>query len=316
MTKLNEDKIIRIFQTQLGNKKFIPEDVEVFKIGKMVCVIKTDALVESTDVPPQMKLAEAARKSMVAPVSDFAAKGVKPLYGVISLTIPRRLSTSKIRHIANGLGKAAKEFNIKILGGDTNEGKELVIQVTLFGITKKIISRKGSKINDIIVTTGPFGYSSAGLKILLKQKKASKKFANKAKKSVLRPIPRLKFGIKNQENLSASMDSSDGLSTTLNELAKQSKKKFVITDIPVKQDLIEFAKRNSLNAMDLIFNGGEEYEIIATVSPSNLAKIKKSAKNMKIPLYQIGYVTKGNGVILQNGTKNIPIKDGGWKHFG
>jgi len=315
MTKLNEDKIIRIFQTQLGNKKFTPEDVEVFKIGKRVCVIKTDTLVESTDVPPQMKLTEAARKSLVAPVSDFAAKGVKPLYGVISLTIPRRFSTSKIRNIAIGLGKAAKEFDIKILGGDTNEGQELVIQVTLFGTTKKIVTRKGSKINDIIIATGPFGYSSAGLKILLNQKKALKKFASKARKSVLRPIPRLEFGIKNQGNLSASMDSSDGLSTTLNELAKQSKKKFVITNIPAKQDLIEFAKRNSLNAMDLIFNGGEEYEIIATVRPSNLAKIKKSAKNMKIPLYQIGYVTKGNGVILQNGTKKIPIKDRGWKHF-
>jgi len=71
------------------------------------------------------------------------------------------------------------------LGGDTNEGKELVISFSLFGITEKIVRRKGAKINDIIITSGPFGYTSAGLNILLKNKKHSKKFESRAKRASL-----------------------------------------------------------------------------------------------------------------------------------
>ena len=183
MTKLNERKIIQIFQKNMGNKKFVSEDVEFFKIGKTNFVLKVDTLVQSTDIPNGMSLQDAARKSVVAPVSDFASKGVKPEFGLISITIPKKLSDKKIKDIASALGKASKEFGFKFLGGDTNEGKEIVIHILLFGSTKKIISRRGAKTNDKIITTGPFGYSSAGLKILLEKKKASGKFSKKAKKS-------------------------------------------------------------------------------------------------------------------------------------
>ena len=62
------------------------------------------------------------------------------------------------------------------------------------------------------------------------------------------------------------MDSSDGLSTTLNEMSNQSKKKFVITRMPSENDVFDFASSSRLNANDLILNGGEEYEIVATVN--------------------------------------------------
>ena len=55
MSRLNEKKIIEIFQSRLGNKCFVPEDVEFFKIGKKYLITKVDTLVESTDVPPGMK---------------------------------------------------------------------------------------------------------------------------------------------------------------------------------------------------------------------------------------------------------------------
>ena len=315
MLKLNEKKIIAIFQKQLGNKKFVSEDVEIFRIGKTSLVTKVDTLVESTDIPLEMKLDEAARKSIVACVSDFAAKGVKPLFGMVSVTIPKQFSKSKIMSLAHGLGKASKEFDFKLIGGDTNEGKELVINISLFGIAKKIVKRKGAKINDIIITTGPFGYSLAGLKILLEKKKATRGFSKKAKKIVFSPMPKLKFGIINQKFFSSSMDSSDGLSSTLNEMSKQSRKKFILTKLPANQDLFEFAESNRLDPIDLIFNGGEEYEIVATVCPTNLAKVRGSARAQKIPLFEIGYVKSGFGVTYKTDTKAIQIEDRGWLHF-
>ena len=314
MNKLNENQIIKLFQKQLGNRKFVSEDVEFFRIGKTNFVINVDTLVESTDIPPRTKVSDAVRKSVVACVSDFAAKGVKPLYGVISITLSRKFSKSKILEIIKSIGNAAEEFDFKILGGDTNEGKEIVIEVILIGSTDKIVPRKGAKIGDLVFVTGPFGYSAAGLKILLEKKKACKKFRKKAKSFCLRPIPRLKFGIKASNYFSSSMDSSDGLSTTLNELSRQSRSKFVLTKIPCNTDLIKFSKFNKLNLKNLVFNGGEEYEIVFTASPKNRSKLVRIAKKLKTPLLEIGYVSKGKGVYLQNG-KTTKIKDAGWQHF-
>jgi thiamine-monophosphate kinase len=314
MIKLDETQIIRIFQ-KFANKKIIAEDVEIFKIGKNFGIIKTDTLVESTDVPSNMKPSEIARKSIVAPVSDFTAKGIKPLYCIISVSMPRKYSKPKIVQLAKGFRDVSREFGFKILGGDTNEAKELVISATLCGLGKKITHRKGAKVGDLIVTSGSFGTASAGLKILLHGKKAATNFEKLAKKTVLHPTPRLDFGISCAKYLSSSMDSSDGLSTTLTEMARQSRKKFLITKIPKDDRLDEFAKKNRLDLIDLVFNGGEEYEVVATVSPKNLAKIKKIASAKKIKLFQIGHVKNGSGVFLQGQKKTIKIRDRGWSHF-
>jgi thiamine-monophosphate kinase len=262
-----------------------------------------------------MKLEDVARKSIVSCVSDFAAKGVRPIFGIVSLTIPKRLSRSNIESLAKGFQRAAREFELKILGGDTNEGKELVVNFSLFGVSEKIVNRKGAKTNHVIITSGPFGYSGAGLSILLKNKNGSKKFEAKAKRAVFRPNCRLTFGLKNKNYFSSSMDSSDGLSTTLNEMSSQSKKKFVVTRMPSENDVFDFASSNGLNTNDLIFNSGEEYEIVATASTSNLPRIKKYAKKHRIKLYEIGYVTKGSGVFYKKDGKLIRIKDKGWQHL-
>ena len=337
MNKLSEKKIIELFQNTLGNTNFVPEDVESFKIGKEQLVVKVDTFVESTDLPPKMKLEDAARKSIVSCVSDFASKGVKPIFGIVSLTIPKKLSRSNIQSLAKGFQIATREFGLKILGGDTNGGKELVITFSLFGTAKKIVKRNGAKTNDLIICSGPFGYSAAGISILLENNKCSKTFGVKAKRSVFRPNCRLEFGLKNKNYFSSAMDSSDGLSTTLNEMSKQSKKKFIITRTPSEKDISAFADLNRIHVEDLIFNGGEEYEIVATISRTHLERIKKYAKNHKIRLYEIGYVTKGRGVFLGRTAadslgykckgnrilnKNFPyienfgvqIKDKGWQH--
>lgn len=315
MTKLSEDKIIKIFQTKLGNKKFISEDVEAFTLGKTKIIAKIDTMVESTDIPKKMKLSDAARKSVIACVSDFAAKGVKPEYGIISINLPKTISHAKIDNIVNGFKKACKEYGISIIGGDTNAGKEIVFNVCIFGNSNKIVTRKGSNKDDLIFVTGPFGYTSIGLNILMNNKKEKNNFVKKSIKSVINPKPKLSFGLKNKKYFSSSMDSSDGLSTTLNEMAKQSGKKFIVDQMPLNKDLEDYVKKKNLNLNSIIFNGGEEYEFVFTVPVKHRKNIIKNAKLLKTPIIEIGYVTSGKGVFLKNNNKNIIIKDLGWKHF-
>ncbi len=317
MTKLDESSIIKIFQSRLGNRKFVPEDVEVFNLGKTKIIAKTDTLVESTDIPSGMKLADAARKSVVACVSDFAAKGIKPQYGIISVNLPGTVSRPQINEIARGFRKACDEYDISILGGDTNSGRETVFNVCIFGRTGKIVSRKGAKTGDLIFVTGPFGYTAAGLNMLLGKRYGNGNFAKKSIRTVTRPRPRLGFGIKNKRYFSSSMDSSDGLSTTLNEMSKQSKKKFVINNTPSNKDLREYAESQKLDLNKLVFHGGEEYEIVFTASPRHGQIIKKNAKLLKIPVVEIGYVASGRrrGVFVQEKNRQVRLKDLGWRHF-
>ncbi|AJZ76388.1 thiamine-phosphate kinase [Candidatus Nitrosotenuis cloacae] len=314
MNKLDERKIIDIFQKKLVKDNH-HEDVEIFRLGKKFGVIKTDTLVESTDVPPQMRPEQIARKSMVAPLSDFASKGVKPRHGIISISLPRGYPRSKLISLAKGFKDTSRQFGVKILGGDTNEAKEIVISVMLFGIASRITARSGAKQRDIIVTTGNFGRTSAGLGILLHKNRSPEKFRKLATNSVLLPKPRLEFGVLAAKYFSSSMDSSDGLSTTLTQMSAASKKRFIITQVPKDVELDEFSKDNHLNAVDLVFNGGEEYEIVATISPKNIEKIKKIAKAKKINLIQIGHVENGKGVLFQHGKKQTRVKDKGWTHF-
>ena len=230
MKKLNEKEIIRIFR----QKKNLAEDVELFHLGKELCAANIDTLVESTDIPAKSDFVDIARKSVVSSVSDFAAKGIIPKFCIISVTIPKTFSKNQITKMATGFRKACNEFDLEFLGGDTNEGKEIVIHVVLFGKAGKIVPRNGARNGDIIITTGPFGYTSSALQILLKKKKSTKKFSNIAKTKFFHPIPRLKFGIACRNLLSSSIDSSDGLSSCLQELSASSKKRFVITKIPCK----------------------------------------------------------------------------------
>jgi thiamine-monophosphate kinase len=315
MKKLDETAIIKIFQTGFGKKDFESEDVEILNLDKIKIIAKTDTLVESTDIPSKMKLSDAARKSVVACVSDFAAKGVKPKYGMISINLPKTISRSKINEIVSGFKKACKEFDISIIGGDTNGGKEIVFNVCLFGITDRIVTRKGSKKGDLIFVTGPFGYTSAGLSMLLGKKKGKEVFVKKAIKSVINPKPKLDFGLKNKKYFSSSMDSSDGLSTTLNEMSKQSKNKFIINKIPVLKDLENYVEFYKLDLNNMVFNGGEEYEFIFTASPKHKKIIEKNAVLLKTKIIEIGYVTLGKGVYIKKNNNFINLKDSGWKHF-
>ncbi len=311
MKKLSEKKIIEI----MNKKKFLSEDVEVFRLGNEQCAVCVDTLVESTDIPKGSKLLDMSRKSVVSSVSDFAAKGIIPKFCIISLTLPKTISKKQVQELSKGFSKACKEFKIQLLGGDTNQGTEISIHVVLFGNLKTHTKRKDAKIGDIICTTGPFGYTAAALDILLKKRKANKAFSKKSKNLFFRPNPRLEFGHKSANIISSSIDSSDGLSTCLNELSNQSKKRFLITRIPTNKDVIEFSKKNNVSLNKLVFDGGEEFELVFTVMPKNLKKIRMLAKKSKISIFEIGHVSKGKGVFFDDGNSSFMIKDNGWQHF-
>jgi thiamine-monophosphate kinase len=294
MTKLDEREIIRIFADRLG----IADLDDVALLGKNI-VFKADMLVASTDVPHGMEPWQVARKSIVACVSDLAAKGVMPHAAMISLGLPKNCTRPYLEGLAKGFAGAAKEFGLKIVGGDTNEAKGLVIDCSMIGFVKgKMPTRKGARPGDAVVVSGMFGLSPAGLAILMRNAVAAGAFRKQAAESVLMPKPRQRFGIALAKYFSSSIDSSDGLAISLYELASQSGVNIVIESMPATDGVEEFARENGLDAHELVFHGGEEYEIVATISRSKLKQAESAARKAGTAFQVIGRVQRGTGDVF------------------
>lgn len=309
MTKLDENEIIRIFANKFGLKKL--DDVALLEKG---IVFKSDMLVASTDVPIGMKAWQVARKSVVSCVSDLAAKGVIPHAAIISLGIPKTCQMQYIKGLAKGFATASSEFGVRIVGGDTNEACELVIDCNMIGFALgRVPTRAGARPGDIVIISGKFGYAPAGLAILMRNAiPASNLFKKQAIESVLYPKPRLRFGLALAKYFSSSIDSSDGLAISLYELAKQAGVDIVIENIPAIERLHEFALENSLNFDELVFYGGEEYEIVATIPQAKLPRAILAAKKAGVVLHAIGRVRRGAGDVF---VRNILLEHKGHRHF-
>jgi thiamine-monophosphate kinase len=322
--RLGERKIIEIIQNQLELMPKMPipfgDDVSAYNIGNgNLAVLKTDMLVDKTDVPPNMSLWQAARKAVIMNISDFAAKGVKPLVILVSLGLPRKLTDKDIKEIGRGLNAGAREYGAYIVGGDTNEASDLVISISLFGMAKKdgVMLRSGAKPGDLVAVTGSFGKTAAGLKILLDGLKVQSKIRKVLVESILMPHARLKEGLALSQTkaVTAAIDSSDGLAWSLYEIARASKVGFLLSKLPAAEEVGKFAKVNRLEALELTFYGGEEYELVLTLKPKLWGKAERAVEEVGGELLRIGTVTEERQVLLEIGGKRQGIEARGWEHF-
>ena len=308
MRKLDEKEIIRIFASKLAITDF--DDVALAGNG---VVLKADMLVASTDVPAVMEPWQVARKSVVSCVSDLAAKGIQPHAAMISLGIPENCTRPYIEGLAQGFAIASREFAVKIVGGDTNKANGLVIDCSIIGFTRvKMPTRKGARPGDFVVVSGRFGLQPAGLAILMRKAAAAGIFRKQAVESVLEPGPKLDFGLALSHYFSSSIDSSDGLAISLYELAGQSGVNIRIEKVPFAAGVEEFARENGLDANDLVFYGGEEYEIVATIPSSRINRAVSAAKKAGAEIHIIGRVQRGTGDVFIG--KKL-LEDRGYVHF-
>ncbi len=322
--ELGERRIIKLIQSRLTAMAGMPipfgDDVSAVEIGKgRVAVLKTDMLVDKTDVPRGMSLWQAARKAVVMNVSDFAAKGVEPVALLVSLGLPRDIMRKDVEEIARGLNAGAREYGAYVIGGDTNEASDLVVSVSLFGTAKRkaLMLRSGAKAGDIVAVTGFFGKTAAGLRLLLDGYAASKELREVLLASVCMPKARLCEGLAlcGSGAVSASIDSSDGLAWSLHELARMSDVGFVVSSVPVADEVRRFAEFNGLDALELALYGGEEYELVVTVKPKRWVVAETAVEAAGGRLLPIGKVTRDRQVLLNVNGEKCPVAARGWEHF-
>ena len=321
---LGERGIIEIMLRHITPMPGMPipfwDDVMAISLGDgRAIVLNTDMLVWSTDVPRGMTHRQAARKAVVMNFSDLGAKGVRPTAFLSNLALPRDISVEAVEELARGFEEGAREYGGYVIGGDTNEADDIIISGVAIGVAEErtLIKREGGEPGDVLATTGYFGDTAAAFKMLLEGYEAPDGIEAGILESVYTPRARVEEGVALAEAGAATscIDSSDGLARSLYDLSRSSGLGFRVSRVPVSQNARRFAEHNDLDPEALALYGGEEYELVFTVSPERLGKAKEALLRAGCTLIEVGRVTEEKEIVHTEGGVSTPIERGGWDHF-
>lgn len=312
---LDEEDVVRLIWKRiskpLGRDPFDDDVAWIPGVSSKLFIVKADMLVAATDCPKQMTASEIAKKAVTSCVSDFAAKGVKPSYCVVSIGLPKKLASKKfVSALGEGLANAQNNYGLKIIAGDMSAtSMDLVIDCSALGFSHRIVKRNGARPGDLVGVSGSFGHQSAGLLLLMgRARSRDSRFKKLAIRSVLEPTARLELGTRISPYLSSSIDSSDGLALSLYHLAESSHVSIELNSLPTSEGVKGFAKRNRARLRDLVLFGGEEYEIVCTFDPKHRSLLES-----------MGVLTIGR-VVKESATPTVSYEDNqvqrrGWLHF-
>src|ERR1051325_4863967 len=303
------------------------DDAAVFRssAGKET-VISADLLVEDIDfrrttTPPFLL----GHKALAVSLSDIAAMGARPLWSLISIGVPEDVwQTEFVNHFYDGLLELANHYGVQLIGGDTSRTNEsIVIDSVVVGecATGKAVMRSGATPGDQIFVTGSLGAAAAGLRLIERGAHLADEDSQKLDHVLirqLRPEPRVGWGIVlGEERLATSMiDLSDGLSSDLNHLCEASGVGALIDSslLPIHNRVVELCGRRALDPLQLALHGGEDFELLFTIKPADIARLPRRVDGIEIK--RIGTLRSASeGVKISEGARTWELKPGGWKHF-
>jgi len=290
----------------------------IAKDAKSDLTITADLFVEDVDFRLNWTKPEfVGHKALAVSLSDIAAMGAKPVWAMVSIGIPEIVwKTNFVEKFYQGWFALAKKHKVSLVGGDVSKTPEtIVIDSIAAGEVKKnrAVLRSDAKAGDLIFVTGSLGGASAALNLL----ENGENFENSKRKNLLlrqlAPNPQIKIGrILGEENLATAMiDLSDGLSSDLAHLCRESRVGATIyaDKIPVDKNIPQ-----SFGDFSQILSGGEDFELLFTVSRKKISRLEKRLNKHKIT--HIGNITEIVGKIeLIEHDKSSVLEPKGFRHF-
>ena len=268
-------------------------------------IITTDQIAEGVDFFAFDPPAQIAQKALRVNISDLAAKGARPEFYLLALTLPPGFTKEWLSDFAAGLKTDQDTFGISLLGGDTSRGEILSIGITAFGFVPegKMIKRSGARVGDAVYVTGTIGDSGGGLAIFKREKHSlSEQERDYLIGRYRLPEPPVTLAETLRGLASASVDVSDGLIADLGHLAAASGVRIVVEGekVPLSAPLNQlWGERALLRAVA----AGDDYQIAFTAKPG-----------LEGPFTQIGRVEEGTGVVLMLAGAETPVASG-YRHF-
>ncbi|MEO6394204.1 MAG: thiamine-phosphate kinase [Pyrinomonadaceae bacterium] len=300
------------------------------KDAKTDLVVTTDLLVEEIDFRRDWAIPELlGHKALAVSLSDVAAMGAVPRWAMVSIGLPAaRWRAGFLKKFYDGWFALAEQVGVQLIGGDTSSTPDhIVIDSMVLGEVRRgrAVMRSGARPGDQIYVTGQLGGAAGGLGSLQAGSRLHISARHRKKVSAtealllrqLRPSARTAWGklLGDKRLATAMIDISDGLSSDLAHICRASGAGALVEAeaIPVDQHLRSI-EMNSSKTLGLALNGGEDFELLFTVSADKAKKLTTEVEG--VPVARIGEITDRSGQILINENGRwTALEAAGFDHF-
>ena len=322
----------------------VGDDCAVLHYPDKEVLVTTDMLMEGVHFDlTYIDMQHLGYKSAMVNISDVFAMNGTPRQMTVSLALSKRFTVEDIELFYSGLRMACDKWGIDIVGGDTTSSfTGMAISITCIGEAPKadIVYRNGAKETDLICVSGDLGASYMGLQLLEREKSVYYQMVNEHRKKFAgaeaqHPIPDFQPDFAGKEYLlqrqlkpeargdiiqrlheagirpTAMMDISDGLSSELMHICKQSHRgcRVFEKNIPIDYQTAVMAEEMNMNVTTCALNGGEDYELLFTVPIGDYEKIQ-NVDDVKL----IGHITKPElgCMLVTRDDQEFELKAQGW----
>ena len=313
-----------------STKKGVGDDAAVLKFGDKQALVTTDLLIEGVHFDlSYVPLKHLGYKAVMVNLSDVYAMNGSATQITVSIAISNRFPLEAVEELYSGIQLACDTYEVDLIGGDTTSSTTgLLISVTAIGEAKAddVVYRNGAKMNDLLVVSGDLGASYLGLQVLEREKQVFKVNPNsqpdldaytylverqlkpEARKDIIELLEELEV------KPTSMIDISDGLSSEIIHLCTQSEVGCSLYEdkIPLDPQVISTCEEFDLNSTTVALSGGEDYELLFTISQEDFLKVKANPH-----LSVIGHMTEKNeGVnLITRANQRIPLTAQGWNSF-
>ena len=312
-------------------------------------VTSTDMLIQSSHFPKGMTYFQMGYKSVVVNVSDLASMGAENIGFLLNIAIPKDMLLDDFDDLICGVIRACDNYNIPLIGGDTNEANEIIISGTAIGQVDKdkALMKYGFEKGDLVCISDELGYAALGFELLSLKEKDPNLYQEKTDEikeidstiidlallKALKPEAKYDEGHILREHNTANnrisaTDITDGLASEFYEILNSDKKYIKLNDsissnsyskgiriyeekLPVEDEFKEIADILGLNYLDLFLHVGEDFEFLFTIN-----KELDDQLSREMHYYAIGEITDNNTVeiLLSNGQIQ-KISSRGYQHL-
>lgn len=327
-----------------STKYSVGDDCAVLSYPDTQVLVTTDLLMEGVHFDlTYIDLQHLGYKSAMVNISDVFAMNGTPRQITVSLAISKRFTVEDMEQFYSGLRLACDKWGVDIVGGDTTSSYTgLAISITCIGEARKedIVYRNGAHNTDLICVSGDLGAAYMGLQLLEREKVVYYQMVDEAKRKAKAgglpaQIPEFQPDFAGKEYLlqrqlqteargdiikklreagirpTAMMDVSDGLSSELIHICKQSGVgcRIFEKELPIDYQTAVMAEEMEMNVTTCALNGGEDYELLFTVPIGDLEKVK----NLE-DIHLIGHITdqKFGQVLVTRDNQEFELKAQGW----
>lgn len=284
-------------------------------------VVTTDALVDGIHFRLDwIDWRSLGHKMLAVNLSDLASMGCTPTVVLVTLALTGDELVSDLEEMYRGAGELAVAYDVAIVGGDiVRTPGPLTVSVTAFGRQaerRPLMLRSAARPGDRVLVSGTLGASAAGLR-LLEDDRRDATTADLLIGAQLRPSPRISLGqVLVAVGVRCCMDVSDGFSGDLPKILAAS-------GVGARIDLDLLPVLPAVRALfpndwqHLAFYGGEDYELLCTVSPDDVDNVITVAESVGATMTVVGEITADSDLVYFDRGVRVPDqKSGAWDHFG